>query len=735
MLLSDQNRIHLALGVHNHQPIGNWDRVVEDAFQQAYLPFVDVLERHPRIKMTLHYSGHLLAWLAAEHPEFVARLRELVAKGQIELLTGGYYEPVLSMIPDDDRLAQLAKQSQAIHAHVGQPESPGAWLAGRTWEPHLAKPLAQSGVRYTLVDDIHFRAAGLAPGAVYGHYVTEELGHALSLFPNHRALRALIPFQPPEKVIEHLRAQATSDGARLAVAFDDGEKFGVWPNAYQAVYIEGWLDGFFTALEENADWIELVTLGEYHARHRAWGRIYLPSASHQEMQAWALPSEAGVRLDEARATVDEPYRDFLRGGYWRNFLTKYPEANVLHKKMLRVAERLERVALGARPLQPGQTVEDALSEAEDRALAWARAKDALWRAQSHDPYWHGVYGGIYLNHLRQANHRALIEACVEIDRLEHGKGPFSKREVFDLDRDGAAEVLVDTAAQGLMIAPGYGGALFGHDLKREGVNVLDTLARRPEAYHKQITGAALASEADSTLAEPGETPVSKEPGLERFLHYDWYRRYAFLDHFFHADTRLETLQNMSFGEQGDFVNQPYAIEPAAPEDAKFAGQVIRLRRDGHVWVGSEFWPVRVEKVYRVPAQGVGFAVEYAVTNLREKPVSLWFGVELNWNVPGGRDAERAFYTTTGRTLPQSHLAAAATDERLLEIGLRASTGLELHLAWNVLGDVWRFPLETVSRSEAGFERVYQSSVVLPNWRLALAGSGQWRLRLDLEVQS
>lgn len=742
MLLADQNKIYLALGVHNHQPIGNWDWVIEDSFQHSYLPFIDVLERHPGVHVTLHYAGHLLAWLAEHHPEFVARIRAMAERGQVELITGGYYEPIMVSIPDADKIGQVKKLSTAIQQHTGVAPT-GAWLTGRVWEPSLAKPLAEAGVNYTLLDDTHFKAAGLRGTDLFGYYETEEQGEAMSLFPIHQPLRAMIPFQPPEKVIDYLAQNATQDGTRLAVMFDDGEKFGGWPNTYQAVYLEGWLDRFFGLLEENADWLTSCTVAEYRAKHSPWGRIYVPSCAYHEMQVWALQPEQAVLYDEARATLDARHQDFLRGGDWRNFLIKYPEANNLHKKMLHVAGRLKR-AEATPPTMVGRmraVLEGATSKlgvmneratVEDRPKLLEAAKDALWRGQSNDPYWHGVFGGVYLNHLRAANYGSLLQAEVACDKLRHGDADFIELEVTDFDRDGQAEALVSTREQNVYFMPGYGGALFEHDVKGRTINLLSTLARRPEAYHQAIPRAIHARDvAHQGPAAIGERVITKEAGLEKFLYYDWYRRFSLLDHFLHPDTRLETFYNMSYGEQGDFINQAYELSTEENDD----GVVIRLSRDGHVWIGPEFWPIRIAKEIRVPRAGVGYAVDYTLTNGWDRPVELWFGVELNLNMRTSSDTQRTFYSPAGRQIEPASLAATAQDDSIGEIGLKDEVqGLDIQLGWSEVGNLWRFPLETVSRSESGFERVYQSTVLLPHWRLSLPASGSWSCRIHERIQ-
>lgn len=712
MLLADQDKIHLVLGLHNHQPIGNWDRVIEDGYQHSYLPFIDVLERHPGIRVSIHYAGHLLGWLSEHHPEFIERIRGLVARGQLELLTGGYYEPVLATIPDDDKIGQVRHLSGVVHQLTGY-EPVGLWLAGRVWEPHLAKPIAEAGVKYAVVDDAHFKAAGLRGSELLGYYQTEEQGEVLSMFPINRQLRAMIPFQPPERVIELLRQHATPDGTRLMLYFDDGEKFGGWPDTYQTVYLDGWLERFFTMLEENRDWIRVSTVNEYREAVKPWGRIYVPSASYLEMQEWSLPTDQALLFEQARQSVDPRYVDFLRGGYWRHFLIKYPEVNNLHKKMLRVAGQVRAASEVTAPVYVG---DGAMAQADERVDALLRARDALWRGQSNDPYWHGIFGGVYLNHLRGANYAALLQAEAICDQLTHGGEDFCELEITDFDRDGAVEALVSTREQNLYFQPGYGGALFEHDFKARHYNLLDTLARRPEPYHASIRQPASAG--------------SRERGLDRLLHYDWYRRLSLLDHFFHPDTHLETLHNMSYGEQGDFINQAYEPSTALTED----GVVIRMARDGHVWVGSEFWPVRVEKEILVPRSGAGFQVDYTVTNQWDRPLEVWFGVEFNLNVRAGHGQERAYYSAAGRHMEPAGMAAMAHEESIREIGVRdEALGMAVHFSWSEVANLWRFPVETVSRSEAGFERVYQSSVLIPNWRLALPPGGQWRCTMKQQV--
>jgi 4-alpha-glucanotransferase len=93
-------KINFALVIHNHQPVDNDPAIIEEVFRTSYSPFLKKLSEFPLIKANLHYSGYLLEWLQEEHPEFIDLLRVLVNRQQVEILGGGYYEPILPCVPD-----------------------------------------------------------------------------------------------------------------------------------------------------------------------------------------------------------------------------------------------------------------------------------------------------------------------------------------------------------------------------------------------------------------------------------------------------------------------------------------------------------------------------------------------------------------------------------------------------------------------------------------------------------
>ena len=215
-------RISLALAFHNHQPVGNFGWVFAEVFEQAYEPMVAALERHPQVRLSLHYSGPLLEWLRTERPEFIDRLKALVARDQVEIMGGGYYEPVLASLPERDRIGQARRMADELEALFGRRPA-GAWLAERVWEPDLPTSLVAAGYDWTVLDDAHFRAAAIREEDLWGPYTTDDQGQLLRVFGTEQGLRYRIPFRDVEEVIAYLREHATEDGARVGLMGDDGE--------------------------------------------------------------------------------------------------------------------------------------------------------------------------------------------------------------------------------------------------------------------------------------------------------------------------------------------------------------------------------------------------------------------------------------------------------------------------------------------------------------------------------
>ncbi|MBF6605297.1 MAG: DUF1926 domain-containing protein [Chloroflexi bacterium] len=713
------HRVSLALVLHNHQPVGNFGWVIAEVYERAYEPLVAALERHPHVRLALHYSGALLDWFAAERPEFLERLGRLVAADRVELLGGGYYEPVLASLPERDRLAQLIRMADAIE-RIGGRRPHGAWLAERVWEPDLPVSLVDAGYRWTILDDTHLRAASIDESRLWGTYTTDDQGRLLTIFASDKGLRYRLPFGDVDEAIAYLRDHATDDGHLLGTMGDDGEKFGSWPGTFEHCWGAGqWVDRFFSALAANATWLELVTPSEWMERERPVGRAYIPTSSYAEMGEWALPVDEGTVFEAALVRAERegrPEARWLRGGFWRNFQVKYREINELHKQMLRTSDKVARAH---------ELADD--GEPEIRRLADLATAELL-QGQSNDCYWHGVFGGIYITHMRLATYEHLIAAEDFADAVARSSGIVVDGIVrADTNLDGVAEILVTAPGQVVVVDPAGGGGIASWDIRPVRHALTSVLRRRREAYHVRLietdAAAARAASAAAEAVEPGngtnggavssihEVVRAREPGLAAHVRYDGYERRSGLVHLFTPGTTALAFAEARAEELADARDGAYDVVHLG-EGAIVLGRDVRLDSDGGT--------LRIEKRITFDGDRRAPTIRLHVTleNRSATEAVADLGVEWALMMLGGGGNPAAFYEIDGERTAHDGGGERGDTTRIASgndhVGLRLTTSIEPAAA------VWWSPIETVSNSEYGFERTYQGSALVAVWPMRLA---------------
>lgn len=512
--------------------MGNFDHVFEQHVIDVYRPFLERLSEREFFPIAVHISGPLLEWLEAHEGKLIDRIGGLARDGRVELLLAGFYEPVLVSLPRDDRLEQIERMRQAIAQRFGVAAS-GLWLTERVWEPELAADLALAGVRFALVDDRHFLVSGFTRDRLHAPFWTESDGKRVAIFPIDERLRYLIPFRPPADTVDYLK-DLRKRGARLAVLADDGEKFGGWPGTKQWVYDRGWLAQFLDAMGKvlATGEVRLTTLAAALDAVPSGGLAYLPTASYREMESWSLPPEAATRLarlerELGSERVAGPDGALLRGAHWRNFFVRYSEANRMHKKMMALS---------------------ALCRSRGNA---AEPRRAIARAQCNDAYWHGVFGGLYLPHLRHAVWRNLLLAEGELRR-----GEPLQVERCDLDGDGFEEVWIHSAAFSAVTSPRRGGAIEEYSLFGASLNYADVLTRRREAYHEVPAGDAIRSSTGD--GAPSIHDIEKGIRLTQLPPVDRDPRALLVDRVLAADLTLDAYT------RGDY--EPLASWAGSPMD-------------------------------------------------------------------------------------------------------------------------------------------------------------------------
>jgi alpha-amylase len=647
--------------------------MTENAYQRSFKPLLSVLYAFPDLPVILHYSGLLLEWLEENHPEFLMLLSEMVKRKQVEILGGGYFDPILSMIPPNDKLGQLEKMTTYLRVRF-ETRPRGCWLAETVWEPSLASVLRSSGMDYTFLEDGQLRCAGIEEGEENRTYIAEDQGKIITLFPLTTSLAALVPCGDPQGAVAMLKAAASSGGQRVAVLIVDGERLRV-PPGFKGSFAGGWFEAFLRLVSENADWLSPITPTQYLREIPPAGKIYIPCTSSEDMAGWALPPRRRRQYLEAHKKTAEcsDAVSFLSGGYFRQFLVRYPEGELMYAKMMNTHVLVNQVR-------------------GDKYKKKA-AQNELWKGQCHNAYWFGAGGGIYSNGLRKAVYRSLIEA-EKITRATEIFAPSIISVDFDLDTN--IEYLYQGSELNCYIHL-RGGVLFELDFLPASWNYLDTMARRDESC----------------------PPKRRESNV-----VDRTPRRAFMDHFFEADCTIDRFDSVGFIEAGDFLLELYEVA-----DLNRSLPEVLLRRTGTVSLGESRHPVEIEKRFIFRPRSID--VYYRVTNKGKEALAARFGVEINLSLASrSPESGRIFLLDERKTDIGLERAEIEGVRGLLVRDVPNEVSITLSSAKEFL--CWSLPVETSTpHPEEGQERIFQSYCLVPQWLLELPPEGSWENHLSV----
>ncbi len=654
-------RVSLLLGVHAHQPVGNFPEVLRDAHVRCYRPFLQALHRYPDFRFSVHFSGWLLDYLLQHFPGDMELLHEMVSRRQVELFGAGDTEPVLAVIPNRDRIGQIDAFSKKLASKFGQ-RPQGAWLTERVWESTVVPALADCGIRYTIVDDYHFLCTGKTSAELNGYFTTEEESRTLDLFPVSESLRYKIPFSPVDDTVAYLESLADRQTPGIdpaAIYFDDIEKFGIWPETYQWVYEQGWLEQFIQKVLASPK-IRTRHYGEYHAGERTRGIVYLPTVSYIEMNEWTLPAASANAYSEIVQQAKsggwyEHKKAFLRGGIWKNFFSRYPESNWMHKRMLGLSARLAALPEQHRIPQMQQR---------------------LFESQANDAYWHGLFGGLYLPHLRRAVYRAMVELEALLDAVAPRPHFFTE----DTDLDGVDEAYLQNGVLQAVLKLDRFASICELDAYRLKHNFGDTLRCQAEHYYHKIQTEELRS---SDTASAGIASAHDRIGYKHEINAE---DIAADDH-----------------PRGLFVD-------------RLGGMFIAYRSLSSALENNHFQSENTEYPIhkRIVLDNNRLQVAYCFTG----KLTQRFGTEINLAMPscdgmGGRYLYRGKIPGGfGQSLELTGMTEIVLDDDTLGGRVVLTTSHPVTLRTH--------PHFSVSQSENGFEKIMQATTLLLEWPVTAA---------------
>lgn len=639
-------KVNFIFVLHFHQPVGQLEWVYERIYNNCYRVLIDILLSHPEVKVAAHISGPLLLYMLEEHSEWIDDIKELVKRGSLELLAGAYGEAVLSMVPREDMYMHIKLYNDLFREIFGF-RARGFWLAERVWEPSIVEPLAVNGIEYTILDDYILPKIVGRDEAGYA-WLTENDGCRLKVLFVDERIRYILPWESPEAVVKYIVSRGSDKGNRYVLWGSDAEKFGEWS---QKEWANRWLKEFLEKLSENSDKITTVTPSEYIDRYSVKGLIYPLYGSYDKMMYWS-------------------------SGYFRNFFIKYRESNYMHKRLLWIRRKLKKL----------------------------NAPEEAWKlylfAQCNDAYWHGLFGGIYLTHIRQTVYENMIKAEV---LAETSSNYFASKDIYiiteDIDFDGYEEVVIETKHLDVVVKPNDGGAIAELSLKTNGYehNIVSTMSRYMEPYLS--------------------TATTFRP--------DWYQRNIARDHLWNPLTSIwDWINNTPFIDQSDLALGRYCISTV--DDS-----ILVLSYRGNFYGRGIPIPVEVTKQIHVDTNSPLLKIVHRVKNVSEEPFTarVGFDYHLSPKVPRRRGEEYPVYSLESGSIKHLEEVWIGSGKK---VGLKGAIDLDIVLDSEV--DVWIAPIVMPTRTERGIIDVIQGLGIMFSKVLSLDSGKTFELATEIKFE-
>ncbi len=676
-----------------------------------------------------------MRWLALYQSGCSNCLRGLVDEGRVELLAGGWAEPILPALPMRDAVGQLELQARIFTGHLGQ-RPQGGWVSHGAWDPALVEIFSRADLGYCVLPGEAMLAAGRTIADTHGMWLTERGGKPIRLLPGDVTLSrsvGLVPHSEVLKVLERRRAW----GAELVTLAMDVTELG---ERMPLKDFGSWLTGFFEALSENGHWLRTVVPSKALPKLYPRGRVYVPSWTPLQL------AQSCLGRSSAQLLGDAPY--YVRAGTWETLLSRYENVNRIHKRMWLASADVERLRRR-------------MSQAEgDPDLARSRSLEqatvALYRAQGSATWFEGPEGGLYSPEVRNGVFESLAE-CESLVGRNLGDSGRIRTLRLDYDRDGHDEIIVRTPHFVAIVDPDEGGALT--ELSCFGVygNVLDTTRRREEPWHARLD--SYTKLPSLVLDEEVEEDEEEEDGPTTFelpsiswsipllvdeeqdtgtlqnladdLFVDRYPRNALLDHFLGPATTPHNLARSAHDELGDFVGAPYALvsaERIGPGELS-----VVMTREGGVNLQGEARLVQIRKELRFSRDRPAIEITYELTNRFQTTVESRFAVEMTLSMPRGVAAPHLLADGVERLSLEE--AGSLDNVETIRLDQGGGRTVVIRLPPRAHADLYHYPVNAIVPRDGLMASVQQGVCLVLCWPVQLWGEERHVCEFSLTIES
>jgi alpha-amylase len=731
--------LHLLLVIDHRLPFGSSPEVFEAANARAWQPLAQELFRASGVRVALHYSGAVLDWLETNNYALLTNVREMVGRGQVEVVGGPRHDTVIHSVPSRDIQGQIKEHSKNIERLCGQ-RPRGLILPKGAWDPVIPRTLARTDMAYALLDQRLVQAGGHS--AIDGWCITEREGQSMALFPTDERMRLFFPWGSPKQLFIELHKRMNSGQELLSVVIP-ALWLGMVPGSQRRCWEKRWVLALLRGLRSQSAWLKTVLPTGFLERQRPAARVYPCAGVPSEVSLSGMPEDAGILYESLQHTLsrgDDPVLNdasrWLLGAPWDAVLTRNDAANRLHKYSLRVSNQVARLQ---------KRVERSLLPRDE----WDALREQLYQGQGAD--YLDSRGGLRDARLRHFAWQALTTADCHARRLL-GRLDRLQFKLMDVESEGEDAVEVVSPSYRVLIRPNAGGSISALQIWGMG-NLVNTFARQRETWFRSLEQStrlpALVQSEDSESpgvvidADPtdvselhdGSTPqpwpaLPELPPLEglsdAMLTRDKHRRLLFQDHFLSPQTTLANLVLGQYPEVGDFMDAPYQLIRAEREDQDDV--VVTLAKDGLVSVGKHQRLVRIDKRYHFRAASDSIHLEYQISNRYQEPIQTRFAVELNINLDGQINSQRFMLMGSDRRRIGMKRVGSRGDVKQMSV-VWEDLKFRLQISSSIPAEAFFFPVFSPIRHPYGYLHGYQNTCIFLVWPMEMWGAEHKLLEL------
>ncbi len=380
--------MELSICLLHSKPLGTPKEEHEFALYHCYRPVLTYLYANRHIKLSMALSGPIFDWIEHTYPEINMLISDLVKRGQLELLTGGFYDPPFPLIPIKDRGLQIEKMNTFLRRRFGKKPA-GAVSAEQLWQSSMVTTLNSSDIEYVILYDPDEEQFAKRHNKWYEPYIMVDVGRRITILPASSRISAMIPSKESHAVAGAVDlAFRETESSRMCLLIHADDMVSSFMLKDPGSMVE-YLDDLFTHLKQYN--VSLI-LPRNAVRSAVKTRGYLQSGWYHRSRITGIPAD----FHEVLSTYPEAYHVYCRIYY------------------------LQKLILGIK---------------KDKSRRKS-ADQELMKAQSSHYFWPGSTGGIYRNLLRKEQNRHLIEA----EKITRERGVFvTSLNVCDFDYDGLDE--------------------------------------------------------------------------------------------------------------------------------------------------------------------------------------------------------------------------------------------------------------------------------------------------------